>query len=77
MPRQAAAILMEAPSIREQSVFLTAEQCAARLQMSRWTIYHWISGGKLDTAKGLRRIGRRRLIDWEVLKAAIERGDLG
>jgi len=61
----------------KQPAFLTAEQCAARLQMSRWTIYHWISGGKLDTAKGLRRVGRRRLIDWEVLKAAIERGDLG
>jgi hypothetical protein len=45
--------------------------------MSRWTIYHWISGGKLDAARGLRRVGRRRFIDWEVLKAAIERGDLG
>jgi len=67
---------MENPSIHEP-VFLTAQQCAARLQMSRWTIYHWISGGKLDTTKGLRRLGRRRLIDWEALKAAIERGDLG
>ena len=67
---------METPRVGSEPVFLTAEQCAGRLQMSRWTIYHWISGGKLDTAKGLRRIGRRRLIDWEVLKAAIERGDL-
>lgn len=67
---------MEIPNVREEAVFLTTQQCAARLQMSRWTIYHWISGGKLDTARGLRRIGRRRLIDWEVLKAAIERGEL-
>jgi hypothetical protein len=67
---------METPNIHE-SVFLTAEQCAAKLQMSRWTIYHWISGWELDPTKGLRRVGRRRLIDWDVLKAAIERGDLG
>jgi excisionase family DNA binding protein len=73
---QGASIPMETPSVREEPVFLTTEQCAARLQMSRWTIYHWISDGKLDTAKGLRRVGRRRLIDWDALKAAIERGDL-
>ncbi len=67
---------METPSVGSEPGFLTAEQCAARLQMSRWTIYHWISDGKLDVAKGLRRVGRRRLIDWNVFKAAIERGDL-
>jgi excisionase family DNA binding protein len=68
---------METPAIREEAVFLTTGQCAERLQMSKWTIYHWISAGKLGTAQGLRRIGSRRIIDWQVLKAAIERGDLG
>src|SRR5260370_25420730 len=67
---------MEAPSIREQPAFLTAEQCAARLHMSRWTIYHSINRGKLDTAKRLRPVDRRRLIDWEALKAAVEQTDL-
>lgn len=63
-------------SIEERPAFLTPMQCAARLQLSRWTIYHWISGGRLGTEQGLRRVGRKRLIDWDVLKTAIERGDL-
>jgi excisionase family DNA binding protein len=67
---------MELQSIREEPAFLTPMQCAARLQLSRWTIYHWISGGRLGTEQGLRRVGRKRLIDWDVLKTAIERGDL-
>jgi predicted DNA-binding transcriptional regulator AlpA len=68
---------METPAMREEAVFLTTRQCAERLQTSKWAIYHWISAGKLGTAQGLRRIGSRGIIDRHVLKAAIERGDLG
>jgi hypothetical protein len=67
---------MELAKIWDEPAFLTPMQCAAKLQLSRWTIYHWISGGRLGTDQGLRRLGRRRIIDWKVLKAAIERGDL-
>lgn len=68
---------METPNITDHGAFVTAPQCAILLHISQWTIYHWISDGKLGPAQGLRRVGRRRLIDWEVLKAAIERGELG
>jgi predicted DNA-binding transcriptional regulator AlpA len=67
---------MELANIQDQPAFLTPMQCAAKLQLSRWTIYHWISGGKLGTEQGLRRLGRKRMIDWNALKVAIERGDL-
>jgi predicted DNA-binding transcriptional regulator AlpA len=43
---------MELANIQDQPAFLTPMQCAARLQLSRWTIYHWISGGKLGTEQG-------------------------
>src|SRR5579872_2709046 len=43
---------MELANIQEQPAFLTPMQCAAKLQLSRWTIYHWISGGKLGTEQG-------------------------
>jgi hypothetical protein len=49
---------------------LLGEELAATLQIVQAV------GGKLDTAKGLRRVGRRRLIDWDAFKAAIERSDL-
>jgi excisionase family DNA binding protein len=68
---------MESSYDHEAPTFVTAPQCATLLHLSRWTIYHWISDGKLGVAQGLRRVGRRRLIDWDVLKAAIERGELG
>lgn len=67
---------MELANMQDLPAFLTPVQCAAKLQLSRWTIYHWISSGRLGTDQGLRRLGRRRMIDWNVLKAAIERGDL-
>jgi predicted DNA-binding transcriptional regulator AlpA len=68
---------MELANIQDRPAFLTPMQCAAKLQLSRWTIYHWISGGKLGTEQGLRRLGRKRMIDWNALNDAIERGDLG
>jgi len=68
---------MDTLTVHEAPNFVTAPQCATLLHMSRWTIYHWISDGKLGVAQGLRRVGRRRLIDWNVLKAAIERSELG
>jgi excisionase family DNA binding protein len=67
---------MDAQFHHENILFLTPGQCAAQLQLSRWTIYHWIGDGKLAESHGLRRIGRRWLIEWSVLKAAIDRGDL-
>jgi excisionase family DNA binding protein len=67
---------MDAQPFQENILFLTPAQCAAQLQLSRWTIYHWIGDRKLAESHGLRRIGRRWLIDWALLKAAIDRGDL-
>ncbi len=68
---------MDAQIIRDETLFLTPLQCATRLQLSRWTIYHWIGDGKLAECHGLRRLGRRWLIDWVILKSAIDRGELG
>jgi predicted DNA-binding transcriptional regulator AlpA len=67
---------MELANIQDQPAFPTPMQCAAKLQLSRWTIYHWISSGKLGTELGLRRLGHKRMIDWNALRVAIERGDL-
>jgi hypothetical protein len=67
---------MELANIQDQPAFLTPMQCAAKLQLSRWTIYQWIGGGKLGTEQRLRPLGCKRMIDWNALKGAIERGDL-
>jgi excisionase family DNA binding protein len=56
--------------------WLAVKETAARLGISHWTIYHWIEAGKLDEERGLRKFGRRRLIDWRVLKACLERAEL-
>ena len=58
-----------------EPVCLTVKQCAAKTGLSYHTLYHWIESGKLDEAHGLRRFGSRRLIDWQVFKACLERGD--
>ncbi len=58
------------------NVCLTVKQTAARLGVSPWTIYHWIESGKLGEARGLRKFGSRRLIDWQVFKACLARGEL-
>jgi hypothetical protein len=58
------------------AVCLSVKQAAARIGLSPWTLYHWIENGKLDEARGLRRLGRRRLIDWQVFQICLERGAL-
>ena len=45
------------------------------LELSPSTIYHWIGSGKLDEAHGLRKLGSRRLIDWQVFQGCLERGE--
>jgi len=59
----------------EEKVFLAVRETAARVGMSPSTIYHWIEAGKLDEAHGLRKLGSRRLIDWQVFKGCLERGE--
>lgn len=58
-------------------VRLTVPQCPERLRISPWTLYGWVSDGKLTERQGLRRIGRRRFIDIAEISAAISRGELG
>jgi hypothetical protein len=46
-----------------------------QIGLSHWTLYKWIRDARLNQARGLRRLGSRRLIDWPVFKAAIEAGE--
>lgn len=58
-------------------IYLTIKQTAAALALSPWTLYRWISSGLLNERTGLRTLGkRRRRIDLDALRAAIERGEL-
>jgi len=56
--------------------YLDLKQTAERTGLSRSTLYHWIENGRLDEARGLRRFGGRRLIDWQVFQTSLIRGDL-
>ena len=59
----------------DEEIYLDVKGVAARLGMSPSTIYHWIGSGKLDEAHGLRKLGSRRLIDWQVFQGCLERGE--
>ena len=59
----------------DEEIYLDVKGIAARLGMSPSTIYHWIGSGKLDEAHGLRKLGSRRLIDWQVFQGCLERGE--
>jgi hypothetical protein len=36
---------------RGEPFYITVKQCAARVGLSYWTIYHWIADGKLTTER--------------------------
>lgn len=59
----------------EEKTCLTVKETAAKIGISTWTMYHWIESGKLDEARGLRRLGRRRLIDWHVFYNCSQLGE--
>jgi predicted DNA-binding transcriptional regulator AlpA len=59
----------------DEKPYLSVKQTAAKIGNSQWTLYHWIESGKLDEAHGLRRLGSRRLIDWQVFQGCLERGE--
>jgi excisionase family DNA binding protein len=64
------------PVERFEPVYITVKQCAARVGLSYWTIYHWIADGKLTNERGLRHAGRSVRIEWRVFKDALDRGKL-
>ncbi|GAA4942910.1 hypothetical protein GCM10023224_26830 [Streptomonospora halophila] len=47
---------------------LTVDEAAARLRVSRWTLYNLIRSGRLRTVK----IGRRRLVPVNALAECID-----
>lgn len=59
----------------DEEIYLDVKGLAARLGMSPSTIFHWIGSGKLDEVRGLRKLGRRRLIDWRMFQGCLERGE--
>ncbi len=59
----------------DEKICLTVKQTAAKIGISHWTMYHWIEADKLAEAHGLRKFGRRRLIDWRVFQGCLERGE--
>jgi excisionase family DNA binding protein len=61
---------------RGEPFYITVKQCAARVGLSYWTIYHWIADGKLTTERGLRHAGRSVRIEWRVFKDALDHGEL-
>jgi excisionase family DNA binding protein len=48
---------------------LTINEAAARLRVSRWSVYNLIRSGQLRTIK----IGRRRLVPIDALNECLER----
>ena len=46
----------------------TIDEAAARLRVSRWTVYNLIRSGQLSTIK----IGRRRLVPMDALSECLE-----
>ena len=58
--------------------WLTIEQTAEVAGLSRFTLYHWIKSGRLNSDRGLRKLGRRRYrVDFAAFRAAVEAGELG
>jgi excisionase family DNA binding protein len=47
----------------------TVDEAAARLRVSRWSVYNLIRSGQLRTIK----IGRRRLVPLDALSECLER----
>jgi excisionase family DNA binding protein len=64
------------PVERFEPFYITVKQCAARIGLSYWTIYHWIADGKLTNERGLRHAGRSVRIGWRVCRDALDRGEL-
>ena len=50
-------------------MLLTIDEAAARLRVSRWSVYNLIRSGQLRTI----RIGRRRLVPLDALTECLER----
>jgi predicted DNA-binding transcriptional regulator AlpA len=57
-------------------IYVNVKQCAARIGLSYWTLYHWIAEGKLTRERGLRYAGRSVRIEWRVFKSSLDRGEL-
>ncbi|MGH7778727.1 MAG: helix-turn-helix domain-containing protein [Candidatus Binataceae bacterium] len=60
----------------ERECLISFEEAAARLSMSRKTLYEWKRNGKLRREHGLRVVGSAVRIDWSAFKACIEKGGL-
>lgn len=63
------------PTEQPAAVYVSLATAASRTGMSRWTLYHWIGERKVTEERGLRRMGARRMIEWCIFKAAIDRGE--
>ena len=61
---------------KSEAPYVNVKQCAARVGLSYWTLYHWIAEGKLTRERGLRYAGRNVRIEWEVIKESLDRGEL-
>jgi hypothetical protein len=48
---------------------------ATNLGFKAKTFYNWIETGKLREEHGVRSFGRRKRIEWTVLKACFDRGE--
>jgi hypothetical protein len=58
--------------------WITFEQTADLIEISKFTLYRWKNLGLLNEENGLRRLGRRRYrIEWLVFKDAVSAGRLG
>ena len=67
---------MEAEAaVLSEPVYFTLAQVAGLTNIEIKTLYDWIYHGKLNEARGLRRIGNKRLVEWAIFKAAIDQGD--
>lgn len=58
------------------ALYVSIREAAMMLGLSPSTLYEWSRLGRLTREHGLRRFGRRVMVEMPVLRAAIERGEL-
>jgi hypothetical protein len=65
----------DAPAAQHPDQYISVDETAERLGCAAKTVRNKISLGLITRQHGLRHFGRRVLIDWSLLKAALDAGE--
>jgi hypothetical protein len=59
----------------EAEELISVAEAAKRIGLKPKTLYCWIESARLRPEHGLRHFGSRKLIDWAIFKACLDRGE--